>query len=194
MRSCLSRAVVVAVSFASIAMTAVAQTPPSNPVPPGFILSPLSRATIFVRDQEESLKLYRDILGLRVRADREFNDARFNQILGTQGLTIKVKILQSGDVVYGNVGLFQLVGDDRTKVPAPLQAATSVTGDAAVVFNTTDIRGINDKVKAAGYTVIAEPMVLFPNPEMEVEPLEMLFRDRDGILVNLIQPGVAKAK
>lgn len=173
-------------------MTAHAQNPPDNPVPPGFILSPMARATIFVRDQEESLKLYRDILGLRVRADREFDDERFNQILGTNKLGIKVKILQSGDVVYGNVGLFELRGDDRKAVAPPPSATRAITGDAAVVFNTTDIMGINAKVKAAGYVIIAEPMVLFPNDAFAVQPLEMLFRDRDGILVNLIQPGVRK--
>jgi catechol 2,3-dioxygenase-like lactoylglutathione lyase family enzyme len=181
---------VAAVAAALIAPPVLAQS--GNPIPEGFKLAPMSRATIFVRDQEESLKLYRDILGLRVRRDREFNDARFNQVQGTTGLAVKVKILQSGDVVYGNVGLFQLVGDDRAKVPAPAQAKQAVTGDAALIFNTTDIWGIYAKVKAAGYTIIAEPMVLFPNPDMAVEPLEMLFRDRDGILVNLIQAGVPK--
>ena len=62
----------------------------------------------------------------------------------------------------------------------------------ALVFNTTDINGIADAVKAAGYPVISMPMVLFPRDDMEVQSLEMLFRDKDGILVNLIQPGKRK--
>jgi catechol 2,3-dioxygenase-like lactoylglutathione lyase family enzyme len=176
------------------AMTATAQTPPSNPIPPGFILSPMARATIFVRDQDESLKLYRDILGLRVRTDRTFDDERFNQVLGTKKLGIKVKILQSGDVVYGNVGLFELKGDERAKAPVVQRAPSAITGDAAVVFNTSDIMGITAKVRAAGYVIISEPMVLFPNEAMDVQPLEMLFRDRDGILVNLIQAGRRKGE
>lgn len=165
-----------------------------NPIPEGFKLAPMSRATIFVRDQEESLKLYRDILGLRVRTDRDFvGDPLFNQILGTQGHTIKVKILQAGDVVYGNVGLFQLVGDDRAKIGPPPQDTAARTGDAAVVFMTNDIDGITAKVKAGGYTIISPPMVLFPREDMAVQAREMLFRDRDGILVNLIQAGVRKS-
>ena len=190
----ISMTLALTVALIGAAMPAPAQTPPSNPVPPGFILSPMARATIFVRDQDESLKLYRDILGLRVRTDREFDDVRFNQVLGTKGLKVKVKILQAGDVVYGNVGLFQLVGDERNQVPPPPAAMKSVTGDAAVVFNTSDIMGITAKLKAAGYTIISEPMVLFPSEQMAVQPLEMLFRDRDGILVNLIQAGRKKGE
>ncbi len=171
-----------------------AQTPPpENPVPNGFVLSPMARATVFVRDQQESLKLYRDILGLRVRFDQEFDDARFNEVIGTEGRTILVKILQSGDTIYGNVGLFQLV-DDAETAPPPLQAPAARTGDMALVFMTSDIDAIAEKVQAAGYTIISPPMVLFPREDMAVDPREMLFRDRDGILVNLIQPGIPKER
>jgi len=154
----------------------------------------MARATIFVRNQDESLKLYRDILGLRVRRDSRFDDPRFNQVQGTKNLGIKVKILQSGDVVYGNVGLFELQGDDRKQTPPALRQTSVVTGDIAVVFMTTDIMGITAKLKAAGYAIISEPMVLFPNDAMEIQPLEMLFRDSDGILVNLIQAGRKKGE
>jgi catechol 2,3-dioxygenase-like lactoylglutathione lyase family enzyme len=168
---------------------APAQGLPGNPIPEGFRVAPLARATLFVRDQEESLKLYRDILGLRVRTDREFADERFNRILGTERLRTRVKILQSGDTVYGNVGLFELVGDERASVPAPSRASAARTGDFALVFLTSDIEAIAAKVAAAGYAIIARPMVLFPDAGLKVQPLEMLFRDRDGVLVNLIQPG-----
>ena len=184
----------VAVLMLGTLMTAGAQTPPTNPVPPGFIVAPMARATIFVRNQDESLKLYREILGLRVRRDSRFDDQRFNQVQGTKNLGIKVKILQSGDVVYGNVGLFELQGDDRRQTPPALRKTSVVTGDIAVVFITTDIMGITAKLKAAGYAIISEPMVLFPNDAMEVQPLEMLFRDSDGILVNLIQAGRKKGE
>jgi catechol 2,3-dioxygenase-like lactoylglutathione lyase family enzyme len=166
-----------------------AQSVPANPIPAGFKVAPLSRATIFVRDQAESLKLYGEILGLRVRVDREFDSELFNRIMGTKNLRARVKILQSGDTVYGNIGIFELVGEDRTGVPAPSREPTARTGDVAVVFFTNDMDGIATRVTTAGYTIIAPPMVLFPNPGLAVQPREMLFRDRDGVLVNLIQPG-----
>ena len=186
------KAIIAAALTVLSASPAIAQTAPANPVPPGFILSPMARATVFVRDVDESLKLYRDILGLRLRANRDHTDERFNAVLGTKGATTKVRILQSGDVVYGNVGLFQLAGGDTPASSAPSAATRTNPGDVALVFNTTDINGIADAVKAAGYPVISMPMVLFPRDDMEVQSLEMLFRDKDGILVNLIQPGKRK--
>ncbi len=188
-------ALIAALAVLVVAGTGVLGSPqpsPGNPIPDGFKLSPMSRASILVRDLDESVKLYRDILGLRVRFEREFADEAFNQILGTRGLTIKAKILQSGDVVYGNLGLFQL-GDERSRIPAPVQEAAARTGDVAVVFMTNDIDGIAQKVTAAGFTVISPPMVLFPRDDLEVQAREMLFRDRDGILVNLIQEGRVRA-
>ncbi|MCC5870232.1 MAG: VOC family protein [Gammaproteobacteria bacterium] len=166
-------------------------TAPENPVPEGFVLSPMARATVFVRDQQESLKLYRDILGLRVRFDQEFSDERFNQVLGTEGRTFRMTILQSGDTIYGNVGLLQFVDDDHAS-SQPLQTPAARTGDVALVFMTSDIDTIAGKLRAAGYTIISPPMVLFPREDMTTDPREMLFRDRDGILVNLIQPGVPR--
>jgi catechol 2,3-dioxygenase-like lactoylglutathione lyase family enzyme len=187
----LRKALRAALALAGITAVANAhgQGTPGNPIPEGFRVAPLARATIFVRNQEESLKLYRDILGLRVRVDKEFADERFNRILGTQGLETRVKILQSGDTVYGNLGVFELAGDDRADVPRPSRETGARTGDVAVVFLTNDIEGIAAKVTAAGYTIIAPPMVLFPDETLRVQPREMLFRDRDGVLVNLIQLG-----
>ncbi len=170
----------------------VAQTAPGNPVPPGFKLSPMARATVFVRDVDASLKLYRDILGLRLRVERDFPDERFNAVLGTNSATTKVRILQSGDVVYGNVGLFQLTGGDTPAAASPSASGRANPGDVALVFNTSDINGIAAAVKAAGYPIISMPMVLFPRDDMDTQALEMLFRDKDGMLVNLIQAGKRK--
>jgi catechol 2,3-dioxygenase-like lactoylglutathione lyase family enzyme len=170
-------------------MAATAQSTSANPIPAGFKVAPLSRATIFVRDRTEALRLYRDILGLRVRVEREFGDERFNRIMGTQNLRARVSILQSGDTVYGNIGIFELVGEDRAGVPGPSREPAARTGDVAVVFFTNDMDGIAARVSAGGYTIVAPPMVLFPDPKFAVQPREMLFRDRDGVLVNLIQPG-----
>lgn len=41
-------------------------------IPDGFSVTPLMRSTHFVRDVDESLKLYRDILGLRIRFEQTF--------------------------------------------------------------------------------------------------------------------------
>ncbi len=50
-----------------------------------FIVTPLMRSTHFVRDVDESLKLYRDILGLRPRIEQTFKSEEWDRILGTEG-------------------------------------------------------------------------------------------------------------
>jgi catechol 2,3-dioxygenase-like lactoylglutathione lyase family enzyme len=156
--------------------------------PDGFILSPLMRSTHFVRDLDESLKLYQDILGLRPRVERTLEGDRTDEVLGTKGKPVRVSILQSGDLVYANIGLFQFVEDDPPTRPEPRTYAR--TGDAAVVFLTGDIFGIYEKVKAAGYPIVSPPMILFPQEDSDTQSYEMLFFDHDGIGVNLIQRNV----
>ena len=160
-------------------------------IPEGFILTPLMRSTHFVRDVDESLKLYRDILGLRPRIEQTFKSEEWDRILGTDGQTVRVAILQSGDMVFANVGIFELIGDDP---PPPAPRTHVKTGDPAVVFLTSDIFGINDKVKAAGYSIVSEPIVLFPREGSDTQSYESLFFDRDGILVNLIQRDVPSSE
>lgn len=156
------------------------------PIPSGEQLTPMLRASIFVHDLDESLKLYRDILGLTVRLARTLEGEPVNKILGTSGKTVRLAILQSGNTLTGNVGLFSY--DEGTQPP---RAGTSVTtGNVAFVFVTNDIQGIFERVSAAGYQVVSPPSVLFPSDDPAKESLEMLFFDRDGVGVNLIQrPG-----
>ena len=161
-------------------------------VPEGYSVSSMTRATIFVRDLDESLKLYRDLLGLTARVDTLVEGPRINEIMGTEDYGLKAVILQAGDSIIGNIGIYEIIGDDRSSRPEPSHRVDTVTGDFAVVFITDDIDGITEKVKAAGYPLISPPMVLFPNPEAEVQTREMMFRDRDGVLVNLIELGIAR--
>ncbi len=154
-------------------------------IPDGFIVTPLMRSAHFVRDVDESLKLYRDILELRIRFERTFKSEEWDRILGLENKTVRVVHLQSGDGVIANVALFQFVGD--TQPPTPDPRTFVETGDAALVFVTSDIFGINDKVKAAGYSIVSEPIVLFPQEGSDTQSYESLFFDRDGILVNLTQ-------
>jgi catechol 2,3-dioxygenase-like lactoylglutathione lyase family enzyme len=162
---------------------ALAQEPT---VPTGERLTPMLRASVFVRDIDESLKLYRDILGLKPRIERLLEGDEVNAVLGTGGKSVRVAILQSGDTLLGNVGLFSFVGDTS---PPPKRRSEVRTGDTAFIFITTDIQGIYEQVRDAGYAIVSPPMVLFPDPDAAEQDLEMLFFDADGVGINLIQRG-----
>lgn len=176
----------------AIALTMPALAQRQDAVPDGFSVSAMNRATIFVRDLDESLRLYRDILGLKVRVERVTEGKRINEIMGTTGYVLHAVILQSGDSAIGNIGIYEISGDDRRNVPPPSDHLDTMTGDVAVVFATNDIDGLTEKIRAAGYALISPPMVLYPVKDAEVQTREMLFRDRDGVLVNLIELGVPR--
>ena len=104
----------VIIFFSSVTIT----TAQIQDIPDGFIVTPLMRSTHFVRDMDESLKLYKDILGLRPRFEQTFKSEEWDKILGVGGKTIRVVHLQSGDSVIANVGLFEFVGDEHPPAPA----------------------------------------------------------------------------
>ncbi len=159
--------------------------------PDGFVVSPMARATIFVRDLEESLKLYRDILGLEPWFDNYWKGDSINRIMGTEGRELRATVLRSGDAAFGNIGLYQLFKEDGA-APAPSQRTDTRIGDVAVVFHTTEIDRLTQEIMAAGYAIVSPPVVLRHREDMLVQGREMMFRDRDGVLVNLVQGGIPK--
>ena len=177
--------------FSTMAMAVSAETY-AQEITDGFSVSPMNRATIFVRDLDESLQLYRDLLGLKIRVEMVTEGDAINEIMGTRGYALRAVILQSGDSIVGNIGIYEIIGDDRSTLPPPSDRAGTVTGDFAIVFATNDIDGITEKVRAAGYPLVSPPMVLYPRDNAEVQDREMMFRDRDGVLVNLVEFGVPR--
>ncbi len=172
--------------------------PPSGTRPPtvfqaGQKLAPLARATIFVRDIEASLKLYRDILGLKPMFDNTWKGKGINMIMGTDGKELRAVVLMAGESTLGNLGIYQLYKEKGTPPPPPRGTDTRI-GDVAVVFPTNDIWALTKKIQDAGYEMISPPVSLIERPEYEVQPVEMMFRDADGVLVNLVQAGVLKQK
>jgi len=173
--------------FFTFSMPASAQPATIPPIVDGFKLTPVIRTSFIVRDLEESLKLYRDILGLRPWFEGVLEGEALDTLVGNQGRSLRNVILQSGNVVVGNIGLFQYLDD---KTPAPEIIPELRTGDVAVIFYTNDISGIHDAVEAAGYTIIARPVALYPKEGQPTQNVEMIFFDADGIGINLIQRDV----
>jgi catechol 2,3-dioxygenase-like lactoylglutathione lyase family enzyme len=155
----------------------------------GHTLAPMARATIFVRDIETSLKLYRDILGLKPMFDNYWKGQGINKIMGTEGKELRATVLMAGDSVVGNIGIYQLYKERGRRPRTPVQTADTRIGDVAVVFPTNDIWGLTKTIQTAGYVIVSPPVTLLERPNMKQQALEMMFRDADGVLVNLLQSG-----
>lgn len=152
----------------------------------GQRLSPIMRATTFVRDREASLNLYRDIFGLTQLMDNYWKGVGINRIKNTEGLEQRAAIFMAGLSNFGNIGVYKLYFE-QLEIPPPSTRDRVVPGDAAIVLATRDIHRIYEAVKAAGLMIISPPVALGNHGAREPQ-LEMLFRDPDGILVNVIQP------
>jgi catechol 2,3-dioxygenase-like lactoylglutathione lyase family enzyme len=151
------------------------------------IVTPLKRTAIIVRDMERSLRFYRDGLGLNVWVEgRSARDIpALYQLLGMPPCTVRWVILQSEDVDWGMVGLFELTD------PAPLDDThpsvdRANRGEACLVFHTPDVERVHALAREIGLTVLCPPTRL-ELPQHGVESLEMTLRDPNGVLVNLIQ-------
>jgi catechol 2,3-dioxygenase-like lactoylglutathione lyase family enzyme len=155
---------------------------------PGQVIAPLHRANLYVRSIDASLRLYRDILKLRVVADRAW-DPRAHGL--DTDVRVREVVLSAGNERVGGLALYEISGQ-TAPVRAMFQEPYGHTGDVATVWSTNDIWAINDEVKAAGLVVLSPPVTLMINPTMLVQGVEMQFRDADGFLVNLLQSGIAK--
>jgi hypothetical protein len=60
------------------------------------------------------------------------------------------------------------------------------------VFPTNDIYRLTAEIEASGYPIVSPPVPLIQRDEYAEQPVEMMFRDPDGVLVNLVQAGVLK--
>jgi catechol 2,3-dioxygenase-like lactoylglutathione lyase family enzyme len=157
---------------------------PASTVPP---VTPLKRTAIIVRDMERSLAFYQGVLGMNVwiqgQAGAEL--PALYQLLGMPPCHTRWVILQSEDVAWGMVGLFELTDpapDDNTHP----NIDRVNRGEACLVFHTPDVRKIHRGAKRLGLTVLCPPMRLAIKAH-GVESLEMTLRDPNGVLVNLIQ-------
>lgn len=150
-------------------------------------VTPLRRTAITVEDLERSLRFYRQVLGLKVwmrgRAGPE--NPCFARLMGAPSGTVRYAILQSGDVEWGMVGLFELTAPRPPRRPLR-QPGRNHRGEACLVFYTPDVRRIHRLASRRGAHVVCAPVSLVLDAH-GVESLEMTLRDPDGVLLNFIQ-------
>jgi catechol 2,3-dioxygenase-like lactoylglutathione lyase family enzyme len=171
------------------------------------VVTPLKRTAIIVRNLARSLRFYRDVLGMNVwiegKAGAELPE--LYRLLGAPPCTTRWVILQSADVDWGMVGLFEL---SRPAPPAISikDASRANLGEACLVFHTPDVDRIHRGAKAMRLPILCPPTML----EIKAHGVlskEMTIRDPNGVLVNFIQnikggsvgisnrfPGLARTK
>lgn len=144
------------------------------------------RVTIIVRDIENSLRLYRDVIGLAVNYDTTLTTSGVALPAGEPGATARLVLLNSNDPWVGWIGLMQWLDPP---IPAADYRERMGPGDVVLVMNTQDVEARCAAAKAIkGVTFTAEPRLqVYPgrNGGPDIRVIGCNFFDPDGILIEL---------
>ncbi|MCB1677919.1 MAG: VOC family protein [Halioglobus sp.] len=148
-----------------------------------------SRTTLFCRDIEKSLQLYRDTLGLQVIDDKTLEGAAAGALLGLGPCTLRIVLLTDSGGHNPTVGLFQVSGIELPSLAEP--PARMALGQTATVFATDRFDELVETLRGAGTAFLTEPLTY---PKKQASPgspaglyKEVICFDPDGNLVSLMQ-------
>ncbi|WP_448581156.1 VOC family protein [Thermaurantiacus sp.] len=149
----------------------------------------IRRLTILVRDIEHSLKLYRDVLGLRINYDSEIRVSGIALPAGVPGNMTRLVLLNGNDPWIGWIGLMQFT-DPPLPDPGPYPTRLGLGGHV-LVANTDDARTRCAMAKAVpGVRMTAEPRLQIYAGRNGGPPIRVLgcnFFDPDGTFIELNQ-------
>ncbi|MEM9500486.1 MAG: VOC family protein [Pseudomonadota bacterium] len=146
------------------------------------------RTTLIVRSIENSLKLYRDVIGLEVNYDTTVTTSGVALPAGEPGATARLVLLNANDPWVGWVGLMEWIDP---AIPANEYPKRMGPGDVVIILNTDDVEGRCEAAKAVpGVTFTAEARLqTYPGRDggPDIGVMGCNFFDPDGILIELNQ-------
>jgi catechol 2,3-dioxygenase-like lactoylglutathione lyase family enzyme len=164
--------------------TAAGVERPKTPVP-----TDIRRTTIIVRDMETSLKLYRDVMGLKVNYDTVVTMSGVALPAGTPGAKSRLVLLNGNDPFIGWIGLLQWT-DPKLADPGPYPKRMG-PGGIVIVTNTDDVPArCAAAAKVPGVTVTGAPREqVYPgrNGGPPIRVIGCNFFDPDGVLIEMNQ-------
>ena len=186
----MTKAMIALLALAGCA-SAAAQSPTSPGVtaPTERVPTDVRRVTIIVRDIETSLKLYRDVVGLKVNYDAVVTTSGIALPAGEPGAKARLVLLNANDPFIGWIGLMQWT-DPPLEGPADYPKRMTF-GDHVIVMNTDDVEGkCAAAAKVPRVTMTAPPrMQEYPGrngaPPIRVKGCN--FFDPDGTLIEMNQ-------
>jgi catechol 2,3-dioxygenase-like lactoylglutathione lyase family enzyme len=154
---------------------------------------PLKRVTLWVRDAEASLRVYRDAIGLAVIEDKALAGAAIARMVGLEQASLRIVHLAAAGADHGWVGLYEI---SNTR-PAPMQALPPPGGfprygQATIVLTVTNMPRIVERLRATpGVRFVTEPTEYRKTTAGDATPpglyREVIFFDPDGVPVSLME-------
>ena len=177
-----------ALATAACAQAQDKPTAPGVKAPAERVPTDVRRTTLIVRDMEASLKLYRDVVGMKVNYDTVVETSGVALPAGPPGAKARLVLLNANDGWVGWIGLMQWI---EPKLPAAPYPTRMGPGGVVIVMNTDDVEGRCKAAKTVpGVTFTAEPRLqVYPgrNGGPEIRVMGCNFFDPDGILIEMNQ-------
>ena len=173
----------------ALAALLIAQAAPGVVAPAERVPTDVRRVTLIVRDMETSLKLYRDVVGLKINYDTVVETSGVALPAGVPGAKARLVLLNGNDPWVGWIGLMQWI-DPPLADPGPYPRRMG-PGAHVIVMNTDDVDGRCARAFALpGVTKTAAPRLqTYPGrngaPEIHVRGCN--FFDPDGVLIEMNQ-------
>jgi len=149
----------------------------------------IRRTTLIVRDMENSLKLYRDVLGMKVNYDTVVTMSGVALPAGTPGATARLVLLNGNDPFIGWIGLMEWI-DPKLPDPGPYPTRMGI-GSHVIITQTDDVdKRCAQAAKLPGVTMTAPARdQTYPGrngaPPIKVRGCN--FFDPDGTLIEMNQ-------
>lgn len=159
-------------------------TAPAEKVP-----TDVRRVTLIVRSMENSLRLYRDVVGLKVNYDQVVTMSGVALPAGPPGAKARLVLLNGNDPWVGWIGLMEWT-DPKLPDPGPYPKRQGI-GSHVIVMNTDDVPGrCAAAAKLPGITVTATPHLSTYPGRAGGPPIRVMgcnFFDPDGTLIEMNQ-------
>lgn len=191
----MTRSMILAIALLLGACSAAGQQPqlatssPGVADPEGKLPTDIRRVTMIVRNMDNSLKLYRDVMGMQVNYDAVLPMSGVALPAGEPGARARLVLLNGNDPFIGWIGLMEWI-EPRLPDPGPYPRRMGIGGHV-IVTHTADVdRRCAEAAQVPGVTVTSPPRdQTYPGrngaPPIKVRGCN--FFDPDGTLIELNQ-------
>ena len=156
-------------------------------VPPK--ITGFARATIFCRDLDKSLALYRDVLGLAVVEDKTLDGPAIGRMVGLETCRLRIVHLRAGARDRSMIGLYSIQEPALPETQPAAQGRLHL-GQTAIVLESDGADVLAKLLADSGYSFLTQPTayeIKAGGPlHLPGTITEMIFYDPDGVLVSVM--------
>lgn len=156
-------------------------------------VGPVKRVTLWVRDAEKSLRVYRDALGLAVIEDKRLSGPAIARMVGLEQASLRIVHLAAPGADYGWIGLYEISATRPTMSELQSPGGFPRYGQATVVVTTDSMASVVEKLrKTPQVRLITEPTEYVKSTSTPGDATppgrysECIFFDPDDIPVSLM--------